>query len=126
MIPLAATPEFFRAPSMFKQSLLLTVTLASASLFGAAHAADIKAGQAKADQVCAACHGKDGNTPIDPTYPRLAGQHADFLFYVLKDYKADRRKNAIMSAQAKQLTQQDMANLAAYYASLPGQLSQKR
>ncbi len=111
---------------MFKQSLLLTVTLASASLFGAAHAADIKAGQAKADQVCAACHGKDGNTPIDPTYPRLAGQHADFLFYVLKDYKADRRKNAIMSAQAKQLTQQDMANLAAYYASLPGQLSQKR
>ena len=126
MTPLTATPEFFRAPSMFKQCLLFTLMLASASPFGAAHAADVKAGQAKADQVCAACHGKDGNTPIDPSYPRLAGQHADFLYYVLKDYKAERRKNAIMAAQAKQLSQTDMANLAAYYASLPGQLAHKR
>lgn len=111
---------------MFKQSLLFTLTLAATSLLNVAQAADIKAGQAKADQVCSACHGKDGNTPIDPTYPRLAGQHADFLYFVLMDYKADRRKNAIMSAQAKQLSQTDMKNLAAFYASLPGQLAQRR
>ena len=52
-----------------------------------ARAADVAAGQAKADAVCAACHGKDGNTPIDPSYPRLAGQYGDYLQRALLDYK---------------------------------------
>jgi cytochrome c553 len=86
-------------------------------------AADTEQGRQKAEQVCVACHGKDGSTPIDPSYPRLAGQHQDFLLQVLKDYKNDRRKNPIMSAQAKQLSNRDMQNLAAYYAGLPGKLS---
>lgn len=89
-------------------------------------AADAAAGEKLATERCAACHGKDGNTPIDPSYPKLAGQHADFLFHALADYKADRRKNGIMAAQAKQLSTKDMQNLAAYYASLPGPLSHKR
>ena len=89
-------------------------------------AADIAQGRVKADQVCAACHGKDGNTPIDPTYPRLAGQHRDYLLHSLIGYRNDTRKNPIMSAQAKALTRQDMENLAAFYASLPGQLVVKR
>lgn len=91
-----------------------------------AHAADLEKGKAKADQVCAACHGKDGNTPIDPTYPKLAGQHRDYLEHALRDYKADRRKNPIMGAMAKPLSRDDIENLAAYYASLPGQLSSRR
>ncbi len=91
-----------------------------------ANAADIAKGKEKADQVCASCHGKDGNTPIDPSYPKLAGQHRDFLERALLDYKSEARKNAIMAGQAKQLSKQDIQNLAAYYASLPGQLSVKR
>lgn len=110
---------------MFKHSFVATLTLTLAAFAGMAQAADIAAGR-EAAKVCAACHGPDGNTPIDPSYPRLAGQHADFLYFALVDYKADRRKNAIMSAQAKQLSQKDMKNLAAYYASLPGPLSHKR
>ncbi len=89
-------------------------------------AADVSKGQQKADQVCAACHGKDGSTPIDPSYPRLAGQHEDYLVRALTDYKNDWRKNAIMSGQAKGLSGDDIKNIAAYYARLPGQLQQTR
>ncbi len=95
-------------------------------LAGGAQAADIAKGKEKADQVCAACHGKDGNTPIDPTYPRLAGQHDDYLRHALLAYQSEQRKNPIMGAQAKQLSRADIDNLAAYYASLPGQLSHQR
>ena len=98
--------------------LALSVTLAQA--------ADAEKGRQKADQVCAACHGKDGNTPIDPSYPRLAGQAADYLYVALKGYKNETRKNAIMGGMAKPLTDADMKNLAAYYASLPGSLRVKR
>ena len=107
-----------------------TIRLLSAAaavlLATGANAADIAKGKEKADQVCASCHGKDGNTPIDPSYPKLAGQHRDFLERALLDYKSEARKNAIMAGQAKQLSKQDIQNLAAYYASLPGQLSVKR
>ncbi|MGE3863867.1 MAG: cytochrome c [Burkholderiaceae bacterium] len=99
-------------------------TLLAAPLF--AHAADIEQGRQKADQVCASCHGKDGNTPIDPSYPRLAGQHADYLRRAMLDYQTDQRKNAIMGAMAKQLSRADVENLAAFYASLPGPLSHRR
>lgn len=87
-----------------------------------AHAADTDQGRAKAEQVCAACHGKDGNSPIDPSYPRLAGQHRDYLARALTEYKHDDRKNPIMGAQAKLLSDADIDNLSAYYASLPGSL----
>ena len=89
-------------------------------------AADRAAGQAKADAVCAACHGKDGNTPIDPSYPKLAGQHPDFLVRALTDYKTGSRKNAVMAGQAQGLSKADIDNLADYYASLPGSLSTRR
>lgn len=105
--------------------LLGAAALAAALLPAHALAADIAKGREKADQVCAACHGKDGNTPIDPTYPRLAGQSADYLFQSLVDYKNESRKNAIMGGQAKPLTRAEMADLAAFYASLPGQLKYK-
>ncbi|MFM7568341.1 MAG: c-type cytochrome [Betaproteobacteria bacterium] len=89
-------------------------------------AGDVAKGREKADQVCAACHGKDGNTPIDPSYPKLAGQHGDYLVRALLDYKSEQRKNAIMVAQAKGLSRADIDNLSAFYASLPRTLSHKR
>ncbi|TXL67376.1 c-type cytochrome [Zeimonas arvi] len=97
-----------------------------AVLASPAVAGDIAKGKEKADQVCAACHGKDGNTPIDPSYPKLAGQFRDYLETALTDYQAERRTNAIMVGQAKALSRDDIRNLAAYYASLPTQLSVRR
>lgn len=90
-----------------------------------AHAGDAAAGQAKA-AVCAACHGQDGKSPIDPSYAILAGQHEDYLVTALKAYRSGQRKNAIMGAQAQQLSTADINNLAAYYASLPGPLGYKK
>ena len=81
-------------------------------------AADIAAGKLKAE-ACAACHGADGNSQA-PNFPRLAGQHADYLLVSLKSYKDGKRKNEIMKAQVASLTKEDMANLAAYFASQQG------
>jgi cytochrome c553 len=105
--------------------LALAIVL-GAGLAMPAQAADLEKGREKANQICAACHGQDGNTPIDPSYPKLAGQHRDYLERALLDYQAEHRKNPIMVAQAKTLSRQEIENLAAYYASLPGQLSNKR
>ena len=102
-------------------TLALGLMLSQASV-----AADKTKGEQKANEVCAACHGKDGKTPIDPSYPILAGQHEDFLLRALLDYKSEARKNAIMGAQAKGLSKADMKNLAAYYASLSSGLSHKK
>lgn len=80
-----------------------------------------EAGQKKA-QPCQACHGADGDKTIDPQYPRLAGQYADYLAKSLRDYQTGSRKNAIMAGFAATLTEQDIADLAAFYASQPGTL----
>ena len=73
--------------------------------------------QAGTGQACVECHGKEGAAPIDPSYPLLAGQYADYLASALEMYRDGRRQNAIMGAQAKELKDQDIANLAAYFAS---------
>jgi cytochrome c553 len=78
---------------------------------------DAAAGAAKAKQVCAACHGEDGNKPQQPDFPKLGGQHYDYLLHSLKAYKTGARKNAIMAALAKPLTTREMEDLAAYYAA---------
>lgn len=109
-------------PLISKSGLALALLVLSA----AAQSADINAGRAKHEQVCAACHGKDANTPIDPSYPRLAGQHRDYLERTLIDYQTGARKNAIMAAQAQTLSRAEIANLSAFYASLPGSLQVKR
>ena len=77
-------------------------------------AGDATAGSNKA-QVCAGCHGADGNATI-PNYPKLAGQHASYLLKQLQDFKAGIRKNPIMSAQVTNLSPQDMEDLAAYFS----------
>lgn len=88
-------------------------------------AADVAAGAKLADAQCAACHGKDGKTPTDPSYPKLAGQYPDYLLKALNDYQKGLRKNAIMGAIAKPLSKADMQNLSAYYGSLPGPLTHR-
>ncbi|HEX9173284.1 MAG TPA: cytochrome c [Telluria sp.] len=79
---------------------------------------------------CAACHGADFNKPIDPTYPKLAGQHADYLAHALVAYKRgagkNGRNNPIMTAQVQPLSNQDMKDIGAYLSSLPGQLTVHR
>ncbi len=79
-------------------------------------AADIEAGKAKS-ATCAACHGADGVSAI-PMYPNLAGQKEMYLAKQLKEFKSGVRKDAVMSAMAMPLTDADIANLSAYYASL--------
>jgi cytochrome c553 len=90
--------------------------------FASAQAGNIALGKVKADQACAACHGADGVKSIDGSYPILAGQYEDFLVKALTDYKSGARKNAIMAGMAAPLTKEDIANLSAYYSSLPGPL----
>jgi len=96
------------------------------ALAGLAHAADNAAIEKKAKEVCAACHGPDGNTPTGPDFPRLAGQHYDYLLHSLKGYKSGARKNAIMGPQAQALTREEMEGLAAYFARQSGTLVTKR
>jgi cytochrome c553 len=97
--------------------LLVLGTLACAGVAANAWAAgDPARGQQKAQQVCQACHGSDGNS-TDPQYPRLAGQYPDYMIKALKDYKSGARTNAIMAGFAGTLSDQERADLAAYYAS---------
>jgi cytochrome c553 len=81
-------------------------------------AGDPAAGKEKST-VCAACHGADGNSP-SPEFPRLGGQHEEYLHQALLDYKAGRRKNPIMMAQVENLSPADLGDLAAYCASQKG------
>lgn len=89
-------------------------------------AQDAKKGEELAQQQCAACHGKDFVTGLDPTYPRLAGQYQDYLEKVLRDYKSGARKNPIMNGIAKPLTRDDIRNVAAYLSALSGPLSNQK
>jgi len=76
---------------------------------------------------CASCHGANFNSPIDPSYPKIAGQHADYLFVALKAYKhsdnvSTGRANAIMGGMAKQYTNAELKQMANYLAGLPGDM----
>ena len=84
-------------------------------------AGDASAGKSKA-AVCAACHGADGNSPSD-AYPKLAGQGEAYLLKQLMNFKSGERQNAFMAPMVVPLSEQDMADLAAYFSSqkiLPG------
>ncbi|MEE9552595.1 MAG: c-type cytochrome [Gammaproteobacteria bacterium] len=67
-------------------------------------------------QICAACHGADGNSTT-PIWPKLAGQHTDYIIKQLQDFQSGTRKNAQMSPMTANLSEQDIADLAAYYSS---------
>ena len=76
---------------------------------------------------CVSCHGDNFAKPIDPSYPKIAGQHADYLFVALKSYKVEKnanvgRNNAIMGGVAKQFTNAELKALANYISSVDGDL----
>ena len=76
---------------------------------------------------CVSCHGANFTTPIDPSYPKLAGQHPDYLYVALKAYQTDKnpevgRANPIMMGMARPYTHSEVKLLAAYIASLPTEL----
>lgn len=98
------------------QATLLAIVVALTPVL--ASGADLVAGQEKVKQVCAACHGQDGNSQ-SPDYPKLGGQYPDYLAKALRDYKSGARKNPIMAGFAATLTDKDIDNVAAYFASQP-------
>jgi len=104
-----------------KRTLIIAATLAAFAT--GAHASSMPKGNAakgKAESApCAACHGEDGNSKTGE-FPKLAGQHADYLYAALTQYKSKQRKNPIMGGFTATLTRQQMADLAAYYASQKG------
>jgi len=77
---------------------------------------------AKTGQACVDCHGAEGNAPIDPTYPKLAGQYSDYIAHSLQGYRDGKREHALMSGQAAELTDQQIADLGAYFGSRTGNL----
>ena len=76
---------------------------------------NVEAGQTKS-AACVACHGIDGNS-VDPAFAKIAGQHADYSVRHLHLFKSGERENAIMTAQAGLLSDQDMVDVAAYFAT---------
>ncbi|HEX7770702.1 MAG TPA: cytochrome c [Dokdonella sp.] len=96
---------------------LLTAALC-ATAGTAAAMGDVEAGKQKSAP-CQACHGADGNAGVDPQYPRLAGQYRDYLERSLLEYKSGARANPIMAGFVAPLSTQDIADLSAYFASLP-------
>lgn len=99
---------------------LLEVAIAAAFVAApAVQAADLEAGKAKASAVCGACHGVNG-VSVSDAIPNLAAQRAGYIEAQLKALKDGSRKNPMMSAIAAQLSPEDMANVAAYFSSLPG------
>lgn len=108
---------------------ILTIAVAAAMAFGISSAqakGNAEAGKAKAAQVCAACHGPDGNKPTGPDFPVLAGQYPDYLKKALADYKSGKRNNPIMKGFAATLSVQEMDDLAAWFASQSSSLATHR
>lgn len=104
---------------------LLAPLMLAAALAAPAYAAeeakaaakpDLAKGEAKFTAVCAACHGADGNSGI-PANPKLAGQHPQYLVKQLQDFKADKRKSAVMKGFAAVLSDEDMTNIGAWLAA---------
>lgn len=103
---------------------VVRATIASALPEGRVAEGEIKA-NAKGEatgQSCIDCHGADGNHPLDPTYPKLGGQYRDYLAQALQAYRSGERDHALMSNQARGLDDQQIADLAAYFASRPAQI----
>ncbi|HEY8876987.1 MAG TPA: cytochrome c [Roseateles sp.] len=77
---------------------------------------------------CVSCHGANFSKPIDPTYPKLAGQHADYLTVALKSYKTEHnasvgRSNGVMAGQVKQFSNAELKAIAGYISTLPTELA---
>ncbi|HEX4928723.1 MAG TPA: cytochrome c [Burkholderiales bacterium] len=106
-----------------------TFVIGALALFVAASAqagGNAERGKEKAAQVCAACHGAQGNKPSAPDQPILAGQYPDYLMQALHDYKTGKRENPIMKGFASTLSEQDIEDVAAWFSSQPSPLHNQR
>ena len=112
---------------------VFVMTLAGALLAPAFARGDAENGKelAMRKYTCVSCHGANFNNPIDPSYPKLAGQHYDYLVHALTAYqKSDNpsigRTNAVMAIQAKPLSAKEIDDIATYLASLPASVVVKK
>ncbi len=101
-----------------KNTLLILAVVALGTSLTAHAKGDYEAGKAKS-ATCAACHGVDGISAV-ASFPKLAGQHRDYLYQVLKDYQSGKRKNPIMAGQVQNLSDTDMRDLAMYFSNRKG------
>jgi len=92
---------------------LIFITILALDAFG--QTGDAEAGKSRS-VVCAVCHGADGNSS-NPVWPNLAGQHVQYLIKSMKDYRDGKRDDPQMNAMVQNLSNQDIADLAAYYSS---------
>ena len=115
--------------SRFRPPRCIEAALAALAVCGAAGGSAANAGEPDAAAArghdkyvqCASCHGADGRQAVMPQYPKIGGQSAEYVVIALKAYRDGRRQGtyaAIMAEVAKQLTDEDIANLAAYVESL--------
>ena len=107
---------------MLRTSIVALAFAVPVAAHAQAEKPDLQKGSELAAQICVACHGADGNSPL-PANPKLAQQHADYLYKQLKDFKVEEgaaaaaRPSAIMAGFAATLSEADMRNVAAHYAS---------
>jgi len=115
---------------MKKMITVLACAVAAAASIDATAGGNAETGKALvAKYACSSCHGSDLSSPIDPSYPKLAGQHPDYVAHALTAYQrgseganANGRVQPIMGPMAKQLSPKDIQDIAAYIGSLPGSL----
>ena len=110
---------------MMKSILVAAVAAIAATGTGVASAVNLDAGRKFAAEVCVACHGVDGNSP-NQEYPKIGGQHPDYLAKALRDYQTGARNNAIMKGFAGMLKSDDIDNVAAWYGSQKRELTTYR
>jgi cytochrome c553 len=103
--------------SLSLHSALLGTSLFAVTLAPAAGAGDAVAGRQKVAGLCQACHGMDGLSK-NPESPNLAGQIENYLAKALSEYRTGERKNESMNIVAKELTDEEIANVAAFYSSI--------
>ncbi|MEW8028523.1 MAG: c-type cytochrome [Candidatus Thiodiazotropha sp.] len=102
----------------------ITATIALCIGFNLAHAAGNADEGKNKSAICAGCHGADGNSPINPLWPKIAGQHPRYIEKQIKDFKSGARVDATMAPMAMPLSDQDIADLAAYYSSQSRQIGE--
>lgn len=76
-------------------------------------------------QICASCHGENGNMSITPDTPKIGGQKMDYIVYALKSYQNGKRNHAIMSAMSAALTKSDIIKIAKHYSKQPAEIFTK-
>jgi cytochrome c553 len=123
----------FKARHISIKAACAAAALVGIAAAGTAQAADVGNGKALSESHnCAACHGPGLNKPVSAEYPKLAGQHASYIYWALRQYQLGNgnpnfgRNNAIMSAQVQSLSQSDLKDIAAYIESLDGSLVLKK